>query len=241
MTDTRDNIPSVVARTRAVVAEGAVVGVHFLKETAAFVLGEEALLLASREGEPRRVAVHGGGILSSAGDGSRIVTGGDDGKVVATDAKGELTVVATDPKHRWIDHVAVGPGGAIAWSAGKQAFACSGKGGEKSLEIAFDRRRARLRTQGLSPRDRALQRRHALVPECQGRAGGARLEGLASRRDLSALMAVSSLPRCRSRRCTAGGSPTIRTCACRATRRAYARSTGPPTARRSRPQARPSS
>ena len=135
MTDTRENIPSVVPRTRAVVAEGAIVGAHFLKETAAFVLGEEALLLASREGEPRRVAVHGGGILSSAGDGSRIVTGGDDGKVVATDAKGELTVVATDAKHRWIDHVAVGPGGAIAWSAGKQAFALSGKGGEKSLEI----------------------------------------------------------------------------------------------------------
>ncbi len=113
----------------------AVVGAHFLKDTAAFVLGEEALLLAARDGEPRRVAVHGGGILSSAGDGSRIVTGGDDGKVVATDAKGELTVVATDAKHRWIDHVAVGPGGAIAWSAGKQAFALSGKGGEKSLEI----------------------------------------------------------------------------------------------------------
>ena len=56
------------------------------------------------------------------------MTGGDDGKVVSTDAAGDGAVVATDGKRRWIDHVAVGPNGAVAWSAGKQAFARSGKG-----------------------------------------------------------------------------------------------------------------
>ena len=79
--------------------------------------------------------MHGGAILSSASDGARVVTGGDDGKVVATDAKGNSETVATDAKRRWIDHVAVGPGGAVAWSAGKQAFAHTGKGAEKSLEV----------------------------------------------------------------------------------------------------------
>ncbi len=131
----RESIPSVVERVRPVQADAPVVGLHFLKETALFVLGEEALLLAARDGEPQRVAVHGGAILSSASDGGRVVTGGDDGKVVSTDAKGESDTVATDAKRRWIDHVAVGPSNAVAWSAGKQAFAHTGKGAEKSLEV----------------------------------------------------------------------------------------------------------
>jgi len=131
----RESIPSVVARVRPVPANAPVVGIHFIKETAVFVLGEEALLFAAGEGEPQRVAVHGGAILASAGDGGRVVTGGDDGKVVATDAKGNSETVATDAKRRWIDQVAVGPSNAVAWSAGKQAFAHVGKGAEKSLEV----------------------------------------------------------------------------------------------------------
>ena len=43
--------------------------------------------------------------------------------------------VATDAKHRWIDHVALGPDGAIAWSAGKQAFVRTAKGEVKSLDL----------------------------------------------------------------------------------------------------------
>jgi WD40 repeat protein len=135
MTEIRDSLPSVVDRTRAIDAGAAVVGVRFLKDIAVFVLGEEALLFAGHSGEPARVAAHDGAILSSAGDGSRVLTGGDDGKVVSTDANGRSGTVATDPKHRWIDHVAIGPDGAIAWSVGKQAFAKAGKGGEKSLEV----------------------------------------------------------------------------------------------------------
>ena len=80
------------------------------------------------DGDEQRVAVHGGGDPGGASDGARIVTGGDDGKVVATDAKGESETLATDAKHRWIDHVALGPDGAVAWSAGKQAFVRTGKG-----------------------------------------------------------------------------------------------------------------
>ncbi len=113
---------SVVERTRPVAVGGGVVAVHFIDSTAAFVLGEEAIVLAPRDGEPRRLAVHAGAILDTAADGSRIVTVGDDSKVVATAADGSTSVLATDPKHRWIDHVALGPDGAIAWSAGKTAY-----------------------------------------------------------------------------------------------------------------------
>jgi WD40 repeat protein len=135
MTDARDSIPSVAERTRAVTADAAVVAAHFLKDTAVFVLGEEVLLFVACSGEERRVAAHGGAVLSSASDGKRIVTGGDDGKVVATDNAGVATVIVTDAKHRWIDHVAAGPGGALAWSAGKQAFALTGKGAEHAIEL----------------------------------------------------------------------------------------------------------
>jgi WD40 repeat protein len=135
MTDTRADTPSVVERTRPVAAGAPVVAAYFLGDTAVFVLGEETLLFVGKDGAERRVSVHGGAILAAASDGDRIVTGGDDGKVVVTDARGESTVLATDPKRRWIDQVAVGPGGAVAWSAGKQAYALTGKGAERVLEL----------------------------------------------------------------------------------------------------------
>jgi WD40 repeat protein len=122
MSDTRSGTVSVVERTRTVDAGGAIVGAHFLGHTAVFVLGEEALLFAEPNGELRRMDVHGGAILAAASDGERIVSGGDDGKVVTTDL-GSSRVLATDAKHRWIDHVALGPDGAVAWSAGKTAYA----------------------------------------------------------------------------------------------------------------------
>ncbi len=122
MTDTRPGTPSVIDRTRGVAVQGAVVAVHFLDRTAVFVLGEETLVLAPPDGEPRRVNVHAGAILSSAADGNRLVSGGDDGKVMETGANGESRTLASDPKHRWIDHVALGPDGAVAFSAGKTAF-----------------------------------------------------------------------------------------------------------------------
>src|SRR4029077_7090466 len=93
-------------------------------------------MFVPKTGDVRTAAVHGGAILCSTADAGRIVTAGDDGKVVSTDAQGDGTVVATDGKRRWIDHVAVGPNGAVAWSAGKQAFARSGKGPERMIEVA---------------------------------------------------------------------------------------------------------
>ena len=101
-------------------------GVHFLGSTPVFVLGEEALLFAG-EAE-RRIAIHSGAILTSTADGERIITGGDDGKLVETGADGEHRVVASDEKKRWIDQIALGPDGALAWSAGKTAHVRTKKG-----------------------------------------------------------------------------------------------------------------
>jgi WD40 repeat protein len=82
------------------------------------------------------VSVQGAGILCSASDGKRIVTGGDDGKLVAVNGKGETEVISTDAKRRWIDNVAVHPDGAVAWSVGKTAFVRAPKGEEKSLDVS---------------------------------------------------------------------------------------------------------
>jgi len=128
------SIASVTDRVRAVEIGAPVTSAYFLKDRAAFVCGEEKVALVSQQGEIATVEVHSGGILSAASDGERIVLGGDNGKVVALDAKGEVTLLATDPKRRWIDNVAVHGEGTIAWSAGKTAYVKSPKGEEKSLE-----------------------------------------------------------------------------------------------------------
>jgi WD40 repeat protein len=118
---------SLADRVRSVNAGAPVVGVHFLGSTPVFVLGEEALLFAGEDRE-KRVVVHSGAILDSAADGKRIVTGGDDGKVVETRADGEHRELASDEKKRWVDHVALSPDDSVAWSAGKTAHVCTRKG-----------------------------------------------------------------------------------------------------------------
>ena len=128
------SIVSVTDRVRPVAIGMPVTSVHFLGDTAAFVGAEESVFLVSGEGEISSVPVHGGGILCAVSDGTRIVMGGDDGKLVTLSAKGEVALVATDPKRRWIDNTAIHPEGAVAWSAGKTAFVRSGKGEEKSFD-----------------------------------------------------------------------------------------------------------
>src|ERR1700737_4919522 len=129
------SIVSVTARVRPVAIGMPVTAVHFLGDNAAFVGAEENIFLVSGQGEISPVAVHGGGILCAASDGPRSARGGDDGKRVALGAKGEVTLLATDSKRRWIDNVALHPDGAVAWSVGKTAFIRSGKNEEKSLDV----------------------------------------------------------------------------------------------------------
>lgn len=128
------SIISVTDQVRAIAIGAPVTSVHFLGDNAAFVGAEENVFLVSGEGEISRVSVHGGGILCAASDGARIVMGGDDGKLVALDAKGDVALLATDAKRRWIDNVALHPDGAVTWSAGKTAFIRSGKNEEKTFD-----------------------------------------------------------------------------------------------------------
>jgi len=110
-----------------------VVEAAFLGETAAFALGDGSVWLVDKAGE-RGQPVHTGAILAAAatGDG-RLLTGGDDGRVALTDAAGTAAVIAERPR-KWIDQVAAGPGGAIAFASGRQASVVLADGGERTFD-----------------------------------------------------------------------------------------------------------
>src|SRR5581483_7636640 len=165
--------PSLTEKLVSFEAGSQAVAAHFVRESAAFATGEGEILIAGES--EARVKAHKGAILSAAGDGERIFTAGDDGRIVAVDIEGEQETLV-DIGNKWIDQLALGPDGALAWSVGKTAFV-RGKKAERSLEAVST-------VGGLSPRDRALQRSDALVPEHRRRAREARMEGLASRRDV---------------------------------------------------------
>jgi WD40 repeat protein len=129
------SIASITDKVRPVAIGAPVTAVHFLGDRAFFVGAEERVSIVDAEGAVSTVEVLSGGILCAASDGERIVMGGDDGRLVALDKKGEIAVLVTDAKRRWIDAVALHSDGAVAWSIGKTAFVRSGKGEEKSLEV----------------------------------------------------------------------------------------------------------
>lgn len=129
------SIASVTDRVRPVAIGAPVISIYFLGDRAAFVGAEESVTLADGQGEVSKVGVFAAGILCAASDGKRIVMGGDDGRLVELDAKGEVTELARDAKRRWIDNVALHGDGAVAWSVGKTAFVRSGKNEDKFFEV----------------------------------------------------------------------------------------------------------
>ena len=102
---------------------------------AAFLDGAPALALAGGmvKIDGADVAAHpNGAILCAVLDEARLLTGGDDGRVVAIDAKGGVETLA-DEKGKWIDALAAREG-ALAWSAAKTVRARDDKGVVKTWE-----------------------------------------------------------------------------------------------------------
>jgi len=65
-------------------------------------------------------------------DGRALVTGGDDGKVIRWSAEGVPTVLA-EKGRKWIDQIATGPGGAVAFASGRTVWVREGQGREHEL------------------------------------------------------------------------------------------------------------
>lgn len=127
---------SLTSKVRPLAFDAGIVAVAFLSSKAAFAGADGAVTLVGVEegAAPVTVRVHDGGVLSAASDGQRLVTGGDDGRVMETLADGTTRELALQ-KNRWIDRVALGPDGAVAYSAGKVAHVLQQKGEPKSLEV----------------------------------------------------------------------------------------------------------
>ena len=103
----------------------------FLGRTPALALGDGAIFLGDA-GAQRRLEAHpDAAIQVAANDGTRLLTGGDDGRLVETQADGTTRQLAHE-KGRWIDALAWRADGVIAWAAGKQVRARDGKGEVKS-------------------------------------------------------------------------------------------------------------
>jgi WD40 repeat protein len=112
---------SLAQRVRAFEAGAHVVAAGFLGEAPTLMLADGAVLIGEPD-EQQRVEAHpDAAILFAVADGKTVLTGGDDGRVVATGADAEPREIA-DEKGRWIDAVAM-RGGACAWSAGKRVSA----------------------------------------------------------------------------------------------------------------------
>ncbi|MEX0853440.1 MAG: WD40 repeat domain-containing protein [Bauldia sp.] len=109
-----------------------VVEVAFLGETGAFALGDGTVRLVDGSGE-RTVAAHSGAILAATASEARLLTGGDDGRVVLTGTDGGSETIAERP-NKWIDHVAAGPGRAIAFASGRQASVKLADGRKRTLD-----------------------------------------------------------------------------------------------------------
>jgi len=111
-----------------------VVETAFIDGVAAFALGDGTVRLV-KDAAAESFPVHSGAILSAVPtlDGKLLVTGGDDGQVAATDAKGEVKLLAEHPR-KWVDHVATGPNGAVARAVGRQVFVTAG-GNEKTFDL----------------------------------------------------------------------------------------------------------
>ncbi|MCC6984420.1 MAG: WD40 repeat domain-containing protein [Bauldia sp.] len=110
-----------------------VVETAFLGDTAAFALGDGTVRLVTGVAA-ETVRVHAGAILSAVRtqDGEKLITGGDDGRVAATDAAGKIETLAERPK-KWIDQLAAGPQGAVAFGVGREALVRLADGKEKSF------------------------------------------------------------------------------------------------------------
>jgi WD40 repeat protein len=116
-----------------IAVEAGVVDAAFLGDAPVFALADGRVSICGAE--PRSVAAHeDGAILVAASDGRRLLTGGDDGRVVATDAAGVSEIVA-DEKGRWIDALAARADGTIAWSAGRELRVRAPKGEVKTLAL----------------------------------------------------------------------------------------------------------
>jgi WD40 repeat protein len=129
---------SLTDRVAEIEAEEAVVAAAFLSSIPFFALAHGVTLRMKSDGafEPdERIVAHtNGAALCVASDGTRLVSGGDDGRIVEISAEGETRLLAEEAGS-WIDAVALRSDGALAWTAGRSARVRLAGGEIKALDL----------------------------------------------------------------------------------------------------------
>jgi WD40 repeat protein len=100
--------------------EGHCLAAVFLDDVPHFAMADGAV---HRLDNGHKTAQANDGLLATTYDpaNDRLITGGEDGKVFAVKAGGEISELASAGK-KWIANVAAGPQGAIAYGSGRNAF-----------------------------------------------------------------------------------------------------------------------
>ncbi|HEY5205107.1 MAG TPA: WD40 repeat domain-containing protein [Roseiarcus sp.] len=145
-----DNAASSLAQHAQLFDAGAhVVAAAFVDGAPTLALADGVVLIGDPREQKRVVIYPDAAMLTAISDGKTLLTGGDDGRVVAVLADGSVEDIA-DEKGRWIDALAL-RGKACAWSAGKQVRARDESGAIKSWAapttargLAFQRKGFRL-------------------------------------------------------------------------------------------------
>lgn len=117
---------SLLDRVETIDAGEFVAAACFLAGTPAIALADGRIRIGPA-GAMREVRAHDASILVAVSDARRLITGGDDGRVVVARADGSVETVA-DEKGKWIDAVAAGPSGSLAWTTGRSVATRDGKG-----------------------------------------------------------------------------------------------------------------
>lgn len=112
--------------------DGFVVRAGYLKDSAYFATGEGEVLF-SAEGT-KSIRPHKSGLLAAepSRDHACLVTSGDDGCIFACRADGTHELLAERPR-KWIDLIATGPSGAIAFASGRAAWVRDSDGTEREF------------------------------------------------------------------------------------------------------------
>ncbi|MGU3383074.1 WD40 repeat domain-containing protein [Methylobacterium sp. D53M] len=126
--------PSLTSHVAALEPGEHVLAAHFLKDVPALALSDGTVALVREDGITRVAAHPDSGILVAAGGVDRLLTGGDDGRVVAIRADGAMEQLGLAKGGAWIDALAAHPDGAVAWSAGRTVVARDAKGREKTFD-----------------------------------------------------------------------------------------------------------
>ncbi|HUZ67804.1 MAG TPA: WD40 repeat domain-containing protein [Beijerinckiaceae bacterium] len=104
-----------------------------LESACVYALADGAIVFVEGGREIRRAIAHPDAtILVVCADSRRLVTGGDDGRIIATDAAGRCEEISHE-RGKWIDAVASRADGAVAWSFGKEVRARDAKGAIRTL------------------------------------------------------------------------------------------------------------